>query len=690
MIDLNSPQYGCVSHFNKKRFSSNWKTLSLKTSLFLLSTAAILAPGLSAQAEIVIGIIENYSPQSRQATISLGKQDGVGKYDRGKVKLTSLDSPNVEFIGANIVVVSVDDNSAVVSVREAPGVQVPIQAGAEVTLDTDSGIARREEEAKIIAAQQAAEARRQQQLEAALAEKARRQRELEEARAAETRRQRELEEARIQETRRQQQIEEARAVEARRQREIEEARAAAARSQQQSAEPETPPIAVAPEAITPQPEEKSIDLDEARNLWQSESSPDSETSASDLPLDYLQAYTNAREQPSPETHYRFAEVLINYEISDQALTWLEETRSRFPATKPVNNLYRAVALIQQGKIKEGQSILENANLPDDKLTDQFNSYLYTQKGDWDKVFASTESSDSAVASNNRLIALYCTKPFDFERDTDLTPNACPFGSTPTAVENTDNDDVDPDDDDDDDDQDRAEAESEENRATLKEIGAQAIADYPDDPYILNTLGFIALQSEDYELAYEYYQQLAKLVDQYGSTPPRLQLLKANAIEYVNNYNQNYEFLAENGEDLKSLRSRQNSVTDAIIIGGVGSAVTSALSDNVSPIGLIGGVLATFLRFNQSKSRARGIAKERNSIADQMHTTFTKDIDLVPTPPSLEAKSLLDLTSSSKVEPDSSPIEPNSAPIKPNSTKVDLNSPEIDQKMRQFDDFWEKN
>ncbi|MGB5634682.1 MAG: hypothetical protein WBM86_18125, partial [Waterburya sp.] len=207
MIKPISRQYGRSLLLNKKGSLSNWKTLSLKTSIFLLSTVAMLAPSLSVKAEIIMGIIENYNPQNRQATINLGKKDGVGKYDRGKIELTSLDSPDVKFIGANIVVVSVGENSAVVTVREAPGVQVPIQAGAEVTLDTDSGIARREEEAKIIASQQAEEASRQQQLEAARAEQARRQRELEAARAAEIRRQQQLEVERIEAARRQQQLE---------------------------------------------------------------------------------------------------------------------------------------------------------------------------------------------------------------------------------------------------------------------------------------------------------------------------------------------------------------------------------------------------------------------------------------------------------------------------------------------------
>ena len=90
--------------------SSNWKSLSLKAVLLFLTASAVFTPGLLVRAEIIIGIIENYNSQRKQATINLGKKDGVGKYDRGKIELTSLDSPNVRFIGANIEVVKVNES----------------------------------------------------------------------------------------------------------------------------------------------------------------------------------------------------------------------------------------------------------------------------------------------------------------------------------------------------------------------------------------------------------------------------------------------------------------------------------------------------------------------------------------------------------------------------------------------------
>lgn len=341
-----------ISH--NDRLASNQQNsssthLRWKTSLFLLSTATLLIPSLPLRAEMVKGVIENYSPQNQQATISLGEEDGVGKYDRGKIQLSSLDSPNTKFIGANITVISVEESSAVVSVREAPGIQVPITAGAEIVLDTDSGLARRSEEAKVIAAQEAEEARRQQQLEEARAEQARRQREAEQARAEEARRQRETEEARILEARRQQQLE-AERLEAER---LEAERIEQARQQQTEAEAPTAqqPVASQP---SPQPDNDNVEL-ESEDTWDLQA----EGEDTELPSDYLLAYTSAREQPSPESYYKFAQVLIKYEVFDKASEWLEEAKARFPETATVNNLYRAVALIEQGQTEAGQKNLSS-------------------------------------------------------------------------------------------------------------------------------------------------------------------------------------------------------------------------------------------------------------------------------------------------------------------------------------------
>ena len=613
---------------NQKSSLGSQKVLRQKTALFLLSTAALLVPSLPLRAEIVRGVIEDYSSQDQQATISLGEDDGVGKYDRGKIQLTSLDSPNTKFIGANITVISVEGNSAVVSVREAPGIQVPIQAGTEVVVDTDSGLAQREEEARVIAAQQAEEARRQQQLEEARAEQARRQREAEQARAESARRQREAEEARIIEARRQQQLEAER---------IEQDR------QQQQAEAEAP--------ITPQPDvasqpnlsversqpDNDAELEEAEALWNSEAEGED---AGKLPSDYLLAYTNAREQPSPESYYKFAQVLINYEIFDKASEWLEETRVRFPETAAVNNLYRAVALIEQGDIEAGQKILASTNLPQDPLTKDFKTYSYVNQGQWNRVL-SLSNTKTAASYNNNLIALYCKQPFTFDRETNLPLGNCPFPHQSFEITEDDYNE--------DDGELTGSEQNERNKQAIARLAREAIAAYPENPYILNTLGFIALQSEDYETAYDRYQRLSKVLARNSKIPPRFQILKANADKYATNYSQNHDFLASSSSDLQTLRSDQDSSTDVIIIGGVGSTVAGILRDDVGPVGIAGGLISTFLGINQSRSKSKSIEEERNSVLDQMHVTFTEDMNLVPAPPELEANSLLKLTSKPPVQ-----------------------------------------
>ena len=642
MIDLISHQYRRLIFLKRKDHSSNWKSLSLKAVLFVLTASAVFTTGLIVRAEIIIGIVESYNPQSKQATINLGKKDRVDKYDRGKIELTSLDSPNVRFIGANIVVISVDENSAVVSVREAPGVQVPIKAGAKVTLDTDSGLARREEEAKLLASQQAEEARQQRQLEQARAEQARQQRQLEQARAEEARQQRQLEQARAEQAR-QQQLEQARAEPApqqQQQQQQEQTRAEPAPQQQQQqqeqarAEP-APQQQQHEQAKTPELESEDIDLDEIGDFWRTNSPEDLQGSPiANLPSDYLKAYIAARREPSPETYYKFAEVLIDYEIPDKALIWLKETQLRFPLTKVVNNFYQAVALIENGEIEEGQNLIKISGLPNNQFKEEFSSYLFTQQGQWDEVFYLSKKSKSPITYNNYLIALYCTKPPAINRDTSLNLNNCPFGNAVFS-----------------------QPESYEDLETLRSISQEALTMYPDNPYILNTLGFLALQSEDYNRAYEYYQKLAQLLDKFDSTPPQLQLLKANAINYLNNFNQNYEFLASTSQELELLRSQQDSATKLSVLNGVGNILTK-ITSGINPIGIVGILGGTLLGVRQSQTQTQSIIDEHNSVLDQMRTTFTRDIALMPARPELDAKSLLKSVSS-----------------------------QIDNQLRIYDNFW---
>ena len=106
-----------------------------------------------------------------------------------------------------------------------------------------------------------------------------------------------------------------------------------------------------------------------------------------------------------------------------------------------------------------------------------------------------------------------------------------------------------------------------------------------------------------------------------------------------------------------LRSRQDSVTKYSALNGVGNILTR-LSSGVSPIGIVGILGGTLLRMRQSQIQTRSIMDERTSFLDQMRTTFTRDIILMPARPELEAKSLLKLASS-----------------------------QIDNQLRLYDNFW---
>ncbi len=578
------------------------KNIFFKTVIFLLVTSMTLAPGFLARAAMIIGLIESYDPQTKQATINLGKKDGLGKYDRGKIEFTSLDDPNVRFIGANIVVLSVKENSAVVSVREAPGIPIPVKAGARVTLNTESGLARREEEARLIAMEQAKKAREQQQLEQARQRRA--QEQARQRRAQEQARQR-----RAQEQARQRQAEE----QARQRRAEEQARAAQTQPQIETKQPNNPT----------QSQPKAFDLEEARNYWKTASQADIEVGgpASDLPSDYLQAYIEARTEPSPETYYQFAQILIDYQITDKALMWLTEAERRFPLTKSVNNYYEALALTENNYSPQSLNLLQRSGLSDNQLLEETKSYILTQNGNWQEVIELSEKRQSAVMSNNYLIALYCEQPQQLNPNTSLVLTGCPSDYKEASQKSN----------------------SEEYLTNLKAAAREAKAKYPNDPYIINTIGFLALKTENYDLAYKNYQKLAKLVDSYTSTPPHLQMLKANAINYINNYNQNYEFLASRSENLDILRSEQNSLTKLIAFQGIRD-VARRIDYDASTQSIVGGVLATLLRVNQSRMQARRIANERKALRRQIQSTFTKDINLVSARPDLEPKSLLESSS----------------------------------------------
>ena len=396
---LNSLKYACFSLLQptKNTGLNRRKNILLKTIIFIFVTSVAFAPGFLARAATIVGLIESYDSQSKQATINLGKKDGLGKYDRGKIEFTSLDDPNVRFIGANIVVLSVKENSAVVSVREAPGVQIPVQVGARVTLNTESGLARREEEARLIAIEQSKKARQQQQLEQA------RQR-------------------RAQEQARQQRAQE----QARQQRAQEQARQQRTQEQARAAQTPQPPTLEPQNDRLPSPP-KVVDLKEARNFWKTSSKADIQVGglASDLPSDYLQAYVKARTEPSPETYYKFAQILIDYEIPDKALMWLREAELRFPLTKSVNNFYEALALTKNNYPQQSLALLQSSGLAERQLLDEARSYIWTQNGQWQEVLNLSAPRQSAIIWNNYLIALYCERPQTVNRHTSLILSGCP-------------------------------------------------------------------------------------------------------------------------------------------------------------------------------------------------------------------------------------------------------------------------
>ena len=126
---------------------------------------------------------------------------------------------------------------------------------------------------------------------------------------------------------------------------------------------------------------------------------------------------------------------------------------------------------------------------------------------------------------------------------------------------------------------------------------------------------------------------------------------------MNNFNQNYEFLASTSQELELLRSQQDSATKLSVLNGVGNILTK-ITSGISPIGIVGILGGTLLGVRQSQTQTQSIIDEHNSVLDQMRTTFTRDITLMPARPELDAKSLLKSVSS-----------------------------QIDNQLRIYDNFW---
>ena len=639
-----------------------WKTLYMPTIAFFLALLMTLGQGLIVLAAVLPGQIQSYTPGIRQATINLGAADGVGKYDRGQIELVSQDNPNSRFIAANIVVLQVKQNSAVVEVREKEGLQVNIGPGALIFLETRSGQARLAEESRLAQQsqtlqaavgsqqQQLEQARRQRQWEQAQATRVHRELQLEQARAQAATQQRDfelaqaerqqIEQAQQQQAQQQQDIQAQIAAEQQMQRELEVAINAEVGRQQalQVAIAETEQaqrqleIAQAEEArIQQELEAQQVALQPSqppallvgniRKLWKqpAEASIAVGGPNADLPQDYLQAYRQARSNPSPENYYAFAQVLIDYELPNKALMWLDEAETAFPQTKSINDAYEAIALTDIGMPYQAMTLLEASGLPDQHISDEIRSYILTSMGEWDQVAALSKSTPSAVTQNNLMIAQYCQHPPEIDRRTELPPMSCSVLGRDVQAEP-----------------------SEDGLETIQAFSQDVSRQYSRDPYVLNTLGFLSLQIEDYEGAHRYYKELAQLLDRSNTTSPQLLEVKASAINYLNNYNQNYDFLTEQSQDLALLRAEYGQAMGISALRGVGSVVAGATGAASTPNMVIGAIRAID-GFFRARTQRRHIRHEQTALLDQMSGTFRQDMRYVPARPSLEPRQLLQAT-----------------------------------------------
>ncbi len=626
---------------------------------FFLALLMTLGQGLIVLAAVMPGQIQSYTPEIRQATINLGSADGVGKYDRGQIELVSQDNPNSRFIAANIVVLQVKQNSAVIEVREKEGLQVNIGPGALVFLETSSGQARLAEESRLAQQSQTLQAelgnqqqrleqlRRERQWEQVQAARIQRELQLEQAQAREAAQQRDyelaqaerlqIEQAQQQQAQQQQDLQEAIAAEQRRQQELQVAINAEIERQQalQTAIAEAEQaqrqleIAQAEEAQMQQELEASqvaiqpsqtptLLAGNVRKLWKqpSEASIAAGGPNADLPQDYLQAYRQARSNPTPENYYAFAQVLIDYKLPSKALMWLDEAEAKFPETKSINDAYEAIALTDMEMPYQAMNLLEAANLPDERMNNEIRSYILTSMGEWNQVIALAEATPSAVTQNNRMIAQYCEHPPEIDRRTELSPIPCSVLGRDVLADA-----------------------SKDGLETIQASSRDISHRYPRDPYVLNTLGFLSLQIEDYEGAHHYYKELAQLLDRSNTTSPELLEVKASAINYLNNYNQNYDFLTEQSQDLALLRAEYGQAMGISALQGVGRVVAGATGATSTPNMVIGAIRAID-GFFRARSQRRHIRHEQIALLDQMRDNFQQDMKYVPAHPNLQPRQLL--------------------------------------------------
>ena len=344
-----------------------------------------------------------------------------------------------------------------------------------------------------------------------------------------------------------------------------------------------------------------------------------ELSDSNLPQNYLDAYAAARTQPSPQTYYAFAKTLIDYELADEALLWLGEAEACFPRTRAVNRLYQAVAFGQKDRFAEAELALNEASqFAGEPIFTDIKSYLLTRQGKWEEVIALAESNPSDVNVSNYLIAQYCTNPPELERDSDIPPSPCPFGNVLGSVEP-----------------------SEEGREQLTQITMQFGERETENPYLLNTLGFLALQMEDYDLAFRHYTQLAGIVaeEDRDRVAPSILALQESADIYVRNYNQNNDFLKEKEQNLDLLRSRRRKLT-AISTGIAAASIATRIGGSSSTGSIIGTGIIALAQLFGGRGESKRLKREQRELLDSVRQTFLADITVLPARPDLDPNLLL--------------------------------------------------
>ena len=315
----------------------------------------------------------------------------------------------------------------------------------------------------------------------------------------------------------------------------------------------------------------------------------------------------------------FAQVLLNYELPDKAITWLDEAETTFPETKPINDAYEAIALADVGRPEEGLSLLDGANLSNTQMQNEISSYILTTMGEWEKVIELADAAPSAVTQNNFIIAKYCQEPPEIDRRTELPPMSCSVKGQDIANEPT-----------------------EDGLEDAQLISQSMSRRFPQDPYVLSTLGFLSLQIEDYEGAYQYYKEMSQLLDRTNNPPAQLIEVKASAINYLNNYNQNYDFLNEQSQDLALLRAEYGEAMRISAARGTLQAAAGALT-GASPPEIVFGAIRAIDGLFRSRTQRRRIRREQNTLLDQMRTTFRQDLGYVVARPNLEPRQMLQMT-----------------------------------------------